>query len=1819
MFGDARLLSLDPRVSALIAGVLLAPSLAIGEPRLRIERHTIAGGGGTSSAAALLLRGTIGQWDAVRASSTGGSRTLALTGGFWPRECQPGECNVPRTIRVSSSDPGWAYGGSSALSGSLPTQLAALNSGPPPFDESSWVVIDESPPGVRKNWNGDVLNEGFRCSCDGIIDEDTLAECETFLREPYDQSYVSAIEYMYDVDEVTYDNCSSAFYRWVFDLPEDLFQVAISGWANVDDQGVVFLNGHRLTGAMTIPGFKNCAPDAQCHDLRSCKPCITGMGDPGCMACDPDPNCSFRDACYSSQDSWPGDREDDDPVGARGTSILTWPVAGRFSTSERAHFRPGQNELVFAVAGDAQWLEPTGLEFSAVVYYDPDCNLNDRLDSWDIRDAVSPDYNTNGIPDECEGQDCDGDGISDNVEIATAGSRDDDLNYMPDECEIPGEEKGLIGTYYDDVDSTGLAMARIDPYVNHAWGSEAPWPTFSPESFSVRWEGTVKTTAERGSYTFYTMTDGGESLWIDGQLLIDESEDQSAIEHQQAIQLREDTEYSVVMEYYSVSDNAFARLSWQPPGHEKEIIPEDNLRPFPDCNGDGVTNQLDIARGRSLDCNANGRPDDCDVDSEFKSDCNGNGMPDDCEVEVRNGLIGTYFDGYNHGTGEFIGERRARLDETVDWEWDGRPWPAFAADELGVQWEGRLLTGDNAGSYNFFTLAQDGVWLTVGGFLVIGEWADHAEVTEYSGAIWLDAYTEYLISFEYYDSAGPATAVLSWQPPGETKVVIPSSHLLTGGDCNNNGLPDKCDIESGYSHDCDFSLIPDECENDCNDNGFEDSCDVAEGTSEDCNANGVPDECEGGLGYAEDCNNNGIPDECEIDRVPDPENPDEPERDCNTNRYLDMCELVPQEGLIGTYYDAINFAGKARGRNDASVDFYWGDSAPWYGYGPDTFSIKWVGGLRNLPASGTYTFYTETDAGERLWIDGQLLIDAWFDDDDAEYSATIDLDLSEEHTIEMKYYHSDGPAFARLSWQPPGRSKEIIPLLNLTAGGDCNDNDRPDDCDLAEHPEWDADGDGIIDECVLVDCNGNGIPDYRDIRSGFSSDCNSNGMPDECETALLRVDGFASDSAQEGSTLGGDVIAFTGWGFQSGMKVVFTDGHHRVEPPPEGGVIASDGGERLEVLVPSFAPGCRCGSDQRLPVNIEFDNGCAADDLNRIAERFAYTVFRRLVNPGEDVQAAIAGASEGTCIVLAADANHLGPVRISAPKRQVSLTSAYPDTPGRTQLDGGYTPPPSPHVSDPTVTLDGCDDSVCLSGLNIILGNGGVEIKNSATCIVSGCLIDDNISNSAERGGGVTIRDGATPVLVGNVIAVNTNESTKGGGGVRIDEAGGVLVGNTIQGNKVPKESDGAGMYLSSTFAELVIADNVIHGNQSAFACPALSSPQIEEDYDGGGVYWTGEEDKPGMGVLLRNRIVENTNYKGQGVGLFLDTDVAPTIAGNEIAANRGLTEHSHGGGVLINEFNRNAFDFCNNWVHNNEAHFGGGIVILKKNPVNMFQNLVYCNRSVLRDCDLLYNPPWYAPGVYIDDASPTVTRNVIHGNTGGDPSMRMIQGGGLHCNDLATGDPLFWDNILSENDGWEVYSNLSLAGPLDMPIDWNIGFDASDPEHIFSPESEPGPYCTVEDPLLFSPGCGPADPWMAYSVLDGSPAICTASDECNRGAIQASCPGCAAEPCVPIGPNDCNKNGIPDNADLLAGNSADENLNGVPDECERPGDLNQDGHVDGADFAIFAGCFAGCGTASPPVGCSPTDFGHADVDRDFDVDLGDFAVFIGSFDGGGE
>ena len=191
--------------------------------------------------------------------------------------------------------------------------------------------------------NGSFIISGDRktITVEGLVDElldqmriITAAAPQDVLDEPY----VAADDFIEGADEVTLDNCSSAWYRITFDLPSNFAKPTINGIANVDDVAVAWLNGSRISAEVAI----------------------TDLGI--------------------------------DRVDAQGLTLLSWPTLDPFSSCDPSHFVVGTNELVFGVVGDLSKFDPTGVEFECTVSFDTillgDVNLDGSIDLLDVAPFV---------------------------------------------------------------------------------------------------------------------------------------------------------------------------------------------------------------------------------------------------------------------------------------------------------------------------------------------------------------------------------------------------------------------------------------------------------------------------------------------------------------------------------------------------------------------------------------------------------------------------------------------------------------------------------------------------------------------------------------------------------------------------------------------------------------------------------------------------------------------------------------------------------------------------------------------------------------------------------------------------------------------------------------------------------------------------------------------------------------------------------------------------------------------------------------------------------------------------------------------------------------------------------------------------------------------------------------------------------------------------------------------------------------------------------------------------------------------------------------
>jgi hypothetical protein len=154
--------------------------------------------------------------------------------------------------------------------------------------------------------------------------------------------------------------------------------------------------------------------------------------------------------------------------------------------------------------------------------------------------------------------------------------------------------QGLTAEYWDDITTNGTPiLVRIDPTVNFDWGSNSPDARMGSDAFEVRWTGTV-TPSYTETYTFYTTSDDGVRLWVNGQQLVDNWTDHSATENQGSVALQAGHAYDLRMEMYDRTGAAVAKLAWSSASQAKGPIPAAALQP-PAGAGAGPSGLLEFS------------------------------------------------------------------------------------------------------------------------------------------------------------------------------------------------------------------------------------------------------------------------------------------------------------------------------------------------------------------------------------------------------------------------------------------------------------------------------------------------------------------------------------------------------------------------------------------------------------------------------------------------------------------------------------------------------------------------------------------------------------------------------------------------------------------------------------------------------------------------------------------------------------------------------------------------------------------------------------------------------------------------------------------------------------------------------------------------------------------------------------------------------------------------------------------------------------------------------------------------------------------------
>ena len=189
-----------------------------------------------------------------------------------------------------------------------------------------------------------------------------------------------------------------------------------------------------------------------------------------------------------------------------------------------------------------------------------------------------------------------------------------------------------------------------------------------------------------------------------------------------------------------------------------------------DCNGNAVEDAMDITGGTSLDCNANGLPDECDLAVSFAAAPGdlapiGNGSPQSHTIIAPPAALGNVTLRFE-AVGDF-----GSPDRLIDVGLNGTP--------VGTVFE---VGGQSCGS----AADRDGIVVPAATFN-----------TAMAGG-------DLLINMVASGSVDPSAC--------SSFIRVAVEYQASGTSCNLNGVPDDCDIASGFSKDCNGNAVPDECD-----------------------------------------------------------------------------------------------------------------------------------------------------------------------------------------------------------------------------------------------------------------------------------------------------------------------------------------------------------------------------------------------------------------------------------------------------------------------------------------------------------------------------------------------------------------------------------------------------------------------------------------------------------------------------------------------------------------------------------------------------------------------------------------------------------------------------------------------------------------------------------------------------------------------------------------------------------------------------------------------------------------------------------------------
>ena len=318
------------------------------------------------------------------------------------------------------------------------------------------------------------------------------------------------------------------------------------------------------------------------------------------------------------------------------------------------------------------------------------------------------------------------------------------LTLAPRAFAAEKSEPGLIGEYFDIGSSLEdfptipadkkPVVKRVDKTIDFDSTQEGFHGTQLVDFFYIRWNGTI-TVPKDGNYTFTLESDDGSRLFIDGKQIIDHNGLHSMEEKSGDVELKAG-DHVIKVEFFENDVDAGCKLSWRPPGGNKEIVPA------------RVLSHPSAAPAPAADAQA--------------------------------GLKGEYFDlGVNVEDFPNIPADKVptikRVDKAISFRSTEMTFPGTKLQShFAIRWTGKIKIPAD-GKYTFYLESDDGSRLLIDGKQVLENGGLH-EMQENSDSVELKA-GEHDLRVDYYENEndGGAGCVLSWKSATLAKEVVPAS------------------------------------------------------------------------------------------------------------------------------------------------------------------------------------------------------------------------------------------------------------------------------------------------------------------------------------------------------------------------------------------------------------------------------------------------------------------------------------------------------------------------------------------------------------------------------------------------------------------------------------------------------------------------------------------------------------------------------------------------------------------------------------------------------------------------------------------------------------------------------------------------------------------------------------------------------------------------------------------------------------------------------------------------------------------------------------